>query len=458
MIANLKKKKFINSNNVSIILGLASSAIYLLIEGLIDTYILNETLVLFQDIFTTDAREILLHLVPTGLILFIGIYRQELINGQKKAEEKLRDSEEKYQLLVETSPISIILLNTKGIIVDCNKITEEIAALPKSKIIGKKNFEIYKLTGENHHKELNFFTKAMSDEFSKPFELNIVNRNGKNICLEMSISSIKIEGEIFFQIASIDISSRKKAALLIKEEIEKLHDLDKLKNNLIVRSSYEIKNPLTAICNASEILLLGYKNDLDERANELLKIINNGGKKLNKLLTKLTEISIIKSKNKRLEFKFSNITKIIHECVNELSYLVLEREQFLNLLIDETVYLYMDSLKIKQVISEIILNAIHNTPTKGMISINLQKHSDFINIIIKDTGVGFTAEENLVIFREFGKIERYGKGMDVVTDGIGMGLYFSKKIIELHGGKIWMESEGRNKGSIFIIQFPITIE
>ncbi len=112
--------------------------------------------------------------------------------------------------------------------------------------------------------------------------------------------------------------------------------------------------------------------------------------------------------------------------------------------------------KIKQVITEIILNALHNTPTKGMISIDLQQYSDFINVIIKDTGVGFKAEEKLVIFKEFGKIERYGKEMDIVTDGIGMGLYFSKEIIDLHGGKIWLESEGKYKGSVFIIQLPIT--
>lgn len=88
----------------------------------------------------------------------------------------------------------------------------------------------------------------------------------------------------------------------------------------------------------------------------------------------------------------------------------------------------------------------------------MQKHSDFINIVVKDTGVGLTAEEKLVIFREFGKIERYVKGMDIITDGIGMGLYFSKEIIGLHGGKIWVESEGRYKGSIFIIQLPLMIE
>ncbi|KKL75031.1 hypothetical protein LCGC14_2058990 [marine sediment metagenome] len=75
-----------------------------------------------------------------------------------------------------------------------------------------------------------------------------------------------------------------------------------------------------------------------------------------------------------------------------------------------------------------------------------------IDIIIKDTGVGLVQEEKNKLFQKFGKIERYGMGLDVDIEGAGLGLYISKEIVELHGGQILVESEGKNKGSTFIIQ------
>ena len=84
----------------------------------------------------------------------------------------------------------------------------------------------------------------------------------------------------------------------------------------------------------------------------------------------------------------------------------------------------------------------------------MKKYDGYIDISIRDTGVGLTEEEKPKLFKKFGKIERYGKGLDVDTEGSGLGLYISKKIVELHGGKVWVESEGRNKGSAFIIRLP----
>jgi len=79
-------------------------------------------------------------------------------------------------------------------------------------------------------------------------------------------------------------------------------------------------------------------------------------------------------------------------------------------------------------------------------------------ISVRDSGIGITGEEKERMFTQFGKIEHYGQGLDIISDGSGLGLYISKKVIELHGGEIWLESEGRNKGSTFFFTLPIIIE
>ena len=91
----------------------------------------------------------------------------------------------------------------------------------------------------------------------------------------------------------------------------------------------------------------------------------------------------------------------------------------------------------------------------GKISIHSKIKKKSIVISIKDTGIGLDENEIIHLFKPFGKIERYGKGWDIVIGGMGMGLYISKEIIKLHDGKIWAESEGRNKGSTFYFSSPM---
>ena len=111
--------------------------------------------------------------------------------------------------------------------------------------------------------------------------------------------------------------------------------------------------------------------------------------------------------------------------------------------------------KIYEVISHLIINAIKYTPPYGEITIHTEQTNEFIIVSVQDNGIGFSENEQQRIFKQFGKIERYGQGWDIGIEGTGMGLYTSKKIVELHGGEIWVESEGRNKGAKFCFSLPL---
>ena len=102
----------------------------------------------------------------------------------------------------------------------------------------------------------------------------------------------------------------------------------------------------------------------------------------------------------------------------------------------------------------LITNAIKYTPPNGKIEIKTELKEDSVVVSVKDNGIGFTEKQKKMIFQQFGKIERYGKGLDLGIDGTGLGLYISKRIVEAHEGKIWMESEGKNKGSTFYFTLP----
>ena len=80
------------------------------------------------------------------------------------------------------------------------------------------------------------------------------------------------------------------------------------------------------------------------------------------------------------------------------------------------------------------------------------KNGDYVDLSIQDTGIGITMEEKYQLFKEFGKIVRYGDSLGIDNEGTGLGLYISKAIVEMHGGKIELESKGRNKGSTFTVK------
>ena len=376
------------------------------------------------------------------------------ITLRKQTEENLRESEEKYRLLVKSSPYSIILLDINGSISDCNQITEKYLALSRDEIVGKTIDDINLISEKDKQLILNSVQELIDIKITEPKEFEFINESRERIWLENIFSYVKIGGNDYIQILSSDITERKKIESIIQQELEKLKELDKLKSEFVLRASHELKTPLNSVYSASTILLNYYQTYLDERGKRLIKIINKGGKRLKNLIVDLIDVSKLESGVISIERKFEDLRKIVEECVNGLYYSFIERELFINVEITGEFLIKVNKSRIEQVIINILSNAIKNTPPRGKITVKLQKHDEYIDIKIQDTGVGFTEEEKEKLYKKFGKIERYGKGMNIVTEGTGLGLFISKELIELHGGKIWVESRGRNEGSTFTIRIP----
>ena len=150
-----------------------------------------------------------------------------------------------------------------------------------------------------------------------------------------------------------------------------------------------------------------------------------------------------------------DLTFLIKFCVKELHGLAKLRDQSISLNLHDKLETKFDKERIYEVISNLLVNAIKYTPPGGNITIKSTVNKNLYKISIEDNGIGFTEEEKKQIFKQFGKVERYGQGWDVAADGTGLGLYITKKLVKLHGGDVWFESEGRNKGTKFHFTIPI---
>lgn len=244
----------------------------------------------------------------------------------------------------------------------------------------------------------------------------------------------------------------------VQRDLEKqnitLDKINKLKTELFSRTSHELKTPLISVKGFTELLLTLYKSKLDPEVTSILEEIKDGSKRLEKIINMLLESTKLEAGQLELNLKEEDLTFLIKFCVKELQGLSKLRNQTISLNLHDKLETNFDKERIYEVISNLLVNAIKYTPPDGKISIQSEINNDFYIISIKDNGIGFSEEEKSQVFKQFGKIERYGQGWDIAADGTGLGLYITKKLVELHGGKIWLESGGRNKGSTFYFSIP----
>lgn len=373
------------------------------------------------------------------------------ITEKKETGQKLIESEEKFRIIAEQSLMGIaIIKDLKYLYV--NQQYADFAGYSREEMLSWKN-----ITKTVHPDSIPKFNEIIKnyklgehDTFTDmPFKC--LKKSGESFWINIFSRPIIYQGKLSDLITAIDITEKVGYEMLLQEENERLIELNNIKKELINRVSHELKTPLTAINFASEILFEAYKEEEPNDLLEIVKIQYKGCKRLKRLIKNFLDISSLETKQLELDIQSEDLVEIIQQCVNDLRYLAEDRNVKLSSELPRHVFLKVDKFRIQQVITNIISNAIKNTFPEGHVNISLREEK-YIDIVIRDSGVGLTEKEKALLFKIFGKIERYGMNLDVDIEGAGLGLYIAREIVELHGGKIYVESEGRFKGSTFTIR------
>ncbi|MBD3341124.1 MAG: PAS domain S-box protein [Candidatus Lokiarchaeota archaeon] len=369
----------------------------------------------------------------------------EDISKQMENELKLLETEEKYKTLFEKSIVPIFIVDDNGRYVDANEAALKFVKCEKSELVKKNVFDFSPPELKEKQKE------EHSPFYTERFVETDYYVHGKIKTLLLNVVPFQFRGKKLLFGIGYEITKQKRAQ-------EELIKLNRLKTDLLNRTSHELKTPLVSIKGFTELFLSQYESRLDKRAREFIEEVVKGANRLQELIKNILKTEQLKTDKIDLKKTDQNIKKIIHKVVLEMTGLIQLRKQSIKLNLQEDLYSRIDAEEISQVIRNLLSNSIKYTPPYGNIKIKAEELQNEIIFSIEDDGIGFTREEKDQIFKEFGKIERFGKGWDVGIEGTGLGLYTSKKIVELHGGKIWMESAGRNKGSIFYFLLPKTKE
>ena len=230
---------------------------------------------------------------------------------------------------------------------------------------------------------------------------------------------------------------------------------NKAKSQFLASMSHELRTPLNAILGFSQILKEQYFGSLNEKQVEYVTDILDSGKHLLSLISDILDLSKIEAGKVELEISAVNMKELLQNSLVMVKEKALAHGISLSTEISDDVEkleLEGDARRLKQVMFNLLSNATKFTPDGGAITVTAKKNGSELQVSVSDTGIGITAEEQKKIFREFYQV---GGGIQAKSPGTGLGLAITKNIVEKHGGRIWVESEGLNKGSRFIFALPI---
>jgi signal transduction histidine kinase len=240
----------------------------------------------------------------------------------------------------------------------------------------------------------------------------------------------------------------------IEAKGQQLETASRHKSEFLSNMSHELRTPLNAIIGFSEVLSERLFGEVNDKQAEYLRDILESGRHLLSLINDILDLSKIEAGRIELELADFHLPNAIENA------LVLVRERAgrrgiqLGCAVDERLgNVRADERKVKQVLLNLLSNALKFTPEGGQVDVRAVQHDGFAELSVTDSGVGIAPEDQEVVFEEFRQVGSAAKKVE----GTGLGLAISRKLIELHGGRIWVTSRV-GTGSTFTFTLPLTVD
>jgi signal transduction histidine kinase len=238
----------------------------------------------------------------------------------------------------------------------------------------------------------------------------------------------------------------------IEAKSRQIEAANRHKSEFLANMSHELRTPLNAIIGFSEVLGERLFGELNEKQAEYTEDILSSGRHLLSLINEILDLSKVEAGRMELELTTFDLPLAIDNARTFVRERATRHGITVEVKVDERLGEFVgDERKIKQILLNLLSNAVKFTPEGGRIGINARQSNRAVEISVTDTGIGISAEDQPRIFEEFRQV---GIDYEHKSEGTGLGLTLAKKFVELHGGKIWVESEV-GKGSKFTFTLPI---
>jgi PAS domain S-box-containing protein len=401
--------------------------------------------------------------------------RADLVERERAARE-LALAGQRFSLLLEAAPDAILEVDPEGRIVLANteaarlfqRSRGELAGLPVEALLPER-FR----SGHTAHRE-HYGAHPVRRPMGAGLDLYAVRKDGSEFAVDINLSSVEdgtehghvmcvlrdvsqrrgVEEKIRVLNQSLERRSRELAAAnqelsLRNEEVERAN---RLKSEFLASMSHELRTPLNTILGFSELLSEETAGTLTEKQRRFLTHIQRDARHLLELINEVLDLSKIEAGRLELQLEKFPLAVAMAEVLTSIRPLAAAKSISLDSHLDTQLILEADRLRFKEILYNLLSNAIKFTPSGGRVWVESSMVERSVCILVGDTGIGIAPEDQQPIFESFRQASATTKG---VREGTGLGLAITKRLVEQHGGRIWVESEP-GKGSRFFFTLRLS--
>jgi PAS domain S-box-containing protein len=361
------------------------------------------------------------------------------VTTRKKAEEALRQSEERFRLLIsEVVDYAILMLDPKGTVVSWNAGAERIKGYDAREVVGRNFSCFYPAEDVERGKPARQLRVAL-EQGRVEDEGWRVRKDGSRFWANVVITALhdatgRLRG---FVKVTRDVTEQKRAQELIVRAKEEAERASKFKDQFLSTMSHELRTPLNAVLGFSDLLAEERYGPLNDRQRRYVEHIHTGGKHLLRLISDILDLSKIEAGRMELTREDVKVASAITEVISALYPLAARKSQSLVQEVDPNVCVHADAIRFKQVLMNLVGNAIKFTQESGQIKLSAIQLEEQVRIEVRDNGPGIPPEQQQKIFEAFYRVAQQGNA----TEGTGLGLAITARLVELHGSKLQVESQ-----------------
>jgi PAS domain S-box-containing protein len=355
-----------------------------------------------------------------------------------------------YKAVFDSAPDGVIIADQQGTILLVNNQAEKLFGYTKNELVDQKiELVIPKRFHSAHtgHRS-GYASHPSAREMGATKELWASRKDGTEFAVEISLSPINLENKTLISAAIRDVTDKKKAESEIAAQNKKLQLQNKELEQFTYLASHDLQEPLRTLISFSALIKEEYTDKLDEEFNQYIDFIYQSSNRMQELVKGLMDYSRI---GKVKELATIDCSKILDEVLSDLSMVIKEKNA--QITISKLPEIQGYPTEIRLVLQNLISNSLKFTKTGSIpeIDINAKELNDNWHFSIQDNGIGIDEKNISKIFKIFRRLHNRNQ-----YEGTGIGLSHCEKIIDLHGGKIWVESK-LGEGSIFNFTIPKNI-
>jgi len=371
------------------------------------------------------------------------------ISEQVRLENELKKSEQKFSTIFYNSAEAMLLSGLSGEILYCNDaFLEMLDYADRSEVVGRTTNEIRMIVDQRVREE--YMTRLRQEGFIKRVEYRIRKKGGEVLTVLLSSRLVDIDGKKTLLSTMVDVTDRKRMEKELREE-------DTKKNQFISILSHELRNPLAPVRTYTELLQHALqsetidRHELQEAANAISRQVNT----MTQLLDDLLDVSRIVNNKIKLEKEPVDLSAIARRAIEtSVPHFDAKCIALIAGLSGEALIINADSLRIEQVLVNMLNNAAKYSPENSTVWVTTKKLGSQALVSIRDQGIGIPPEMTSKIFDLFTQADQT---LNRPQGGLGIGLAMAKNLVTMHSGIIEVVSDSSREGSEFIIRLPLYV-